>query len=202
MEGRQVARVPSLAESRSPQIPVGADLARRGPQVMPEVDDRRPAAEPIAVIDAVDDQSGLEHECVRNHRIMLRVGILRDVEVLLNRSFGVGEEGPLGPADARNSWRVWWSPVEIVAICVCHSDFRIKRGKFQMLLARLRAVMAARKRQDQGISALEFAEAQLGYSSLDVQAHASCHCPDSENKRPSKARSTGAVGPTQLIDAM
>jgi hypothetical protein len=29
-------------------------------------------------------------------RIMLRVGILRDVEVLLNRSFGVGEEGPLG----------------------------------------------------------------------------------------------------------
>jgi len=41
---------------------------------------------------------------------------------------------------------------------VRHSDLRIKRGKFQMLLVFLRAVMAARKRQDQGIVALEFAE--------------------------------------------
>jgi hypothetical protein len=32
---------------------------------------------------------------------MLRVGILRDVEVLLNRSFGVGEEGPLGTHRAK-----------------------------------------------------------------------------------------------------
>src|ERR1700735_1961879 len=96
IEGRQVARLPSLAESRSPQIPVGADLARHGAQVVPEVDDGRPAPEPIAVIDAVDDKSRLEHDCVRNHRIMLRVGILRDVEVFLNGSFGVGEEGPLG----------------------------------------------------------------------------------------------------------
>src|ERR1700683_2304015 len=96
MEGREVARVPSLAEPRGTQIPVGADLASHGPQVVPEIDDIRPPPEPIAVIDAVDDESWFEHECVRNHRIMLRVGILRDVEVLLNRSFGVGEEGPLG----------------------------------------------------------------------------------------------------------
>ena len=41
---------------------------------------------------------------------------------------------------------------------VSHSDFRIKRGKFPMLLVFLRAVMAARKRQDQGIIALEFTE--------------------------------------------
>src|SRR5271154_4666872 len=95
MEGRQVARVPSLAESRSLQIPVGADLARHGPQVVPEVDHRRPPPEPIAVIDAVDDESRLEHECMRNHRIMLGVGVFRDIEVLLNNSAGVGEEGPL-----------------------------------------------------------------------------------------------------------
>jgi hypothetical protein len=53
MEGRVVARVPSLAESRSPQIPIGADLARHGPQVVPEVDDRGPPPEPTAVICAV-----------------------------------------------------------------------------------------------------------------------------------------------------
>ena len=39
MKAREVARVPSLAEPRSPQIPVGADLARHGPQVVPEVGD-------------------------------------------------------------------------------------------------------------------------------------------------------------------
>ena len=37
---RQVARVPGLAESRGAQIPVGADLARHGSQVVPEVGDR------------------------------------------------------------------------------------------------------------------------------------------------------------------
>ena len=42
MEGRQVARVPGLAESGSLEIPVGADLAHHGPQVVPEVDDGRP----------------------------------------------------------------------------------------------------------------------------------------------------------------
>src|ERR1700685_4234083 len=91
MEGRQVARVPSLAESRGAQIPVGTDLARRGPQVVPEVDDRGPPPEPIAVVDAVDDESRLEDECKRNHRIMLRVSVFRDIEVLLNRSIWVGE---------------------------------------------------------------------------------------------------------------
>ncbi len=96
MEGRQVARVPGLAKPRSAQIPVGADLARHGPQVVPEVHDRGSAPEPITVLDAVDDKSRLEHECVRNHRIVLGVGVLRDVEVLLHRSVGVGEEGRLG----------------------------------------------------------------------------------------------------------
>src|SRR6202051_128545 len=62
MEGRQGARVPSLTESRTAQIPVRTDLARHGAQVVPEVDGGRPAPEPIAVIDAVDDESRLEHE--------------------------------------------------------------------------------------------------------------------------------------------
>jgi hypothetical protein len=47
---------------------------------------------------------------------MLRVSILHDVEVLLNGSFGVDRKVHWAPTDARNSWRVWWSSVEIVAI--------------------------------------------------------------------------------------
>jgi hypothetical protein len=41
---------------------------------------------------------------------------------------------------------------------VSHGDLRIKGGEIQMLLVFLRAVMAARKIQDQRIIALEFAE--------------------------------------------
>ena len=159
MEGRQVARIPCLAEPRSFQIPVGADLARHGPQVMPEIDDRRPAPEPIAVIDAVDDESRLEHERMRDHRIVLRVGVFRDIQILLNGSVGVGEEGPLG---AHRSAELLQSVVVVGGnrgnLRVRHSDFRIKRGEVQVLLVFLGAVMAARKRQDQGIIALEFAE--------------------------------------------
>ena len=163
MEGGEVARVPSLAESGGAQIPVGPDLARYHPQVAPEVDDRGPAPEPIAVINAVDNEARLEHERMRNHRIMLRVGILRDVEGLLNRSFGVGEEGPLG---AHRRAELLDSVVVIGGdgsnLCICHSDFRIKRGEIEMLLVFFRAVVATRKRQDQWVIALEFAEPAQG----------------------------------------
>ena len=96
MEAREVTRIPRLAESRSAQIPVWADFARHGAQVVPKIDDRRTPPEPVAVIDAVDHETRLEHERMRDHRIMLGVGVLLDVEILLNRSVGIGKEGPLG----------------------------------------------------------------------------------------------------------
>jgi len=96
VKARQVARVPCLAESRRAQVPVGTDFTRHNAQIMPKVCDRRPAPKPVAVVDAVDHQAWLEHQRVRNHRIVFGVGILLDVEVLLNLSLRVGEEGPLG----------------------------------------------------------------------------------------------------------
>src|SRR3954447_22527623 len=56
VEGREVPGVPRLAQPRRAQVPVRADLARGGAQVVPEVGDRGPAPEPVAVVDAVDDQ--------------------------------------------------------------------------------------------------------------------------------------------------
>jgi hypothetical protein len=44
----------------------------------------------------VDDQPGLEHQRVRDHRVVLRVGVLLDLQILLNGAVRVGEEGPLG----------------------------------------------------------------------------------------------------------
>jgi hypothetical protein len=95
---------------------------------------------------------------------MFWVGILRDVEVLLDRPVGVGEEGPLG---AYRRPKLLECVVVIRGnrddLGIRHSDLRIKLGKFPVLLVFFRAVMAARKRQDQGISALEFANA-TGYA--------------------------------------
>ena len=65
-------------------------------QVVPQVVDRRTAPEPVAVVDAVDDQPRLEHEGVRDHRVVVGVGVLLDVQILLDGPLGVGQERPLG----------------------------------------------------------------------------------------------------------
>src|SRR5579864_569593 len=96
MKGREVAGVPSLAESGGPQIPIGAYFARHRPQVVPKVGGRGAPPEPIAVVDTVNDEARFEYERVGNHGIVLRVRVFHDVESLLNRSAGVGEERPLG----------------------------------------------------------------------------------------------------------
>src|SRR5271156_91724 len=89
VETREVTRIPCLAESRNTQIPVWADFAGHHAQIVPKIDDRRTAPEPVAVIDAVNHEARLEYECVRDHRIVLGVGVLLDVEILLNGSVGV-----------------------------------------------------------------------------------------------------------------
>src|SRR6266516_2749491 len=95
MEARTIPRVPGLAQARGAEVPVGANLTGNGAQVAPEVNDRWAPPEPVAVVDAVDDQAGLQNERVRDHRIVLRIGVLLDVEVLLDDAPRVGEEGPL-----------------------------------------------------------------------------------------------------------
>src|SRR3954454_11370856 len=95
VEGRPVARVPGVAQPGGAEVPVGTDLARRRPQIVPQVDYRGAPPEPVAVVDAVDDEPGLEHQRVRDHRVVLGVRVLLDVEVLLDDAPGVGEERPL-----------------------------------------------------------------------------------------------------------
>src|SRR5689334_3647959 len=85
VELRVVAGGPGFAETRCAQIPVWADLGRGRAQVMPQVVERGPAPEPVAVVDAVDDQPGLEHKRVRDHWVVVGVGVFGDVEVLLDR---------------------------------------------------------------------------------------------------------------------
>jgi len=93
---RKVSGTPGLAQSRRAEIPVRADLTRHYAQVMPKIDDGGAAPEPIAIIDTVDHETRLQHQRVRDHRIVLGIGVLLDVEVLLDGSRRVGKERPLG----------------------------------------------------------------------------------------------------------
>src|SRR5277367_4369242 len=92
VETREVTRIPCLAESRSTQIPVWADFTRGGAQIVPKIDDRWTPPEPVAVIDGVNHEARLENERMRDHRIVLGVGVLLDVEVFLNGSVGIRKE--------------------------------------------------------------------------------------------------------------
>jgi hypothetical protein len=48
-ERREVLYIPCLAEARAAQIPVWANFAGHGAQVVAKIDDRRRAPEPVAV---------------------------------------------------------------------------------------------------------------------------------------------------------
>ena len=90
---------------------------------------------------------------------LLGVGVLLDVEVLLDDPPRVGEEGPLG-ADRRAELlqRVVLVGRDRGHLGVRHGDLRIERRELEVLLVLLRAVVAAREREDQRVVALQLAE--------------------------------------------
>src|SRR5215207_9983550 len=153
MERREVARVPRLAETGAAEVPVGADVGADRAQLVPEVIDRRAPPEPVAVVDAVDHEPRFEHERVRDHRVVLAVGVLLDVEVLLDDARRVGEEGPLGSdRGAELLERVMLVGGDRGDLGVGHGELGIEGGELEVLLVLLRAVVAAREREDGGSS--------------------------------------------------
>src|SRR5580698_8291392 len=95
VECRQVSRFPRVTESWGAQVPVGADLLCDSAEVVPEIGDGGTPPEPVAVVDAVNDEARLENQRVRNHWIVLGIGVLLDVEILLHNSFRIGQKRPL-----------------------------------------------------------------------------------------------------------
>jgi hypothetical protein len=96
---------------------------------------------------------------VRDHRVVVRVGVLLDVEVLLDDPSGVGEEGPPG-ADrvAELLQRVVHIGGDRDDLRVGDSDLGLERGQLQVLLVLLRAVVAAGEREDHRVTALQLAQ--------------------------------------------
>jgi hypothetical protein len=157
------AGVPCRAQVRCGQVPVRADFAGYLAKIAAQVLERRPAPEPVAVVDAVDDQPRLEYERVRDHRVVVGVGVFLDVEVLLDLAAGVGQEGPLR-AD-RVSELVGLKDVvgrDGDDLGVGDADLRVVGGQLEVLLVVLGAEAAAGEHQDHRVDPLQFAQPPPG----------------------------------------
>ena len=80
-------------------VPVGAAFFGNRAKVLAEIFQGGAAEEPIAIVDLINDKTGLENNHARDHGILKRVGVLGDVEIFLDYSARVGKERPVG-ADA------------------------------------------------------------------------------------------------------
>ena len=89
------ALLPRSFEFRGGDVPVRPAFSRNGSEVLAELFHGRPPEKPIAVIDLVNDQTRLENNRVRNHGIVRRIRIFGDVEIFLDLSRRVRQEGPV-----------------------------------------------------------------------------------------------------------
>ena len=107
----------------------------------------------------MNHEARLEDDCVRDHRVVLGVGVLLNVEVLLNLSARVREERPLG---AHRRPKLLEGVVVVGRdrrdLRVGDGDPRVERRQLLVLLVLLRTVMAAREREDHRVVALQLAE--------------------------------------------
>jgi hypothetical protein len=79
------ALLPRRFEFRRRDVPVRlAEIFKSGP-----------IEKPVAVVNLVNDKTGLENDHVRDHGIVEGIGVFGDVEVLLDHAPRVGEEGPM-----------------------------------------------------------------------------------------------------------
>src|SRR5207249_4456383 len=205
-------RMKSISSIRTPSRQQGTRGSATSSSVVP-TSQRSPTSAPFTSIPSVvrfspncatgnDRPSSLSH----HRKSSIAVGVLLDLEVPLDRSLWVGEEGPLG-ADRRTELleRVVVIGRDRDHLGVRHGDLRVERGELQMLLVLLRAVVAAREREDQRVLALQLAElawgrcviGQLvigkGASGRDVRTHGrtppSCGQPPATSCWPRRHRS-------------
>ena len=71
-------------------VPIRSTFLRHVTQVLPKLFDGRPTKKPVAGVDLEYDESRLEDDDMRDHRIVLGVRVLGDVEILLNLSPRIG----------------------------------------------------------------------------------------------------------------
>src|SRR4051812_13625294 len=75
IETRLLAIRPGCPLRRAADLPIWTAAPQYFAQVEAQLLDRGPAEEPVAVVDLVDTQTRFEHQRVRDHRIVIRVGV-------------------------------------------------------------------------------------------------------------------------------
>jgi hypothetical protein len=78
------ALLPSCFELGRCDVPIRSAFLGDGAEVLSEILHGRPAEEPVAIIDLVDDKAGLEDKHMGDHRIVDRIGIFGNVEIFLD----------------------------------------------------------------------------------------------------------------------
>src|SRR5229473_3087687 len=81
---------PSRFQFGSGDVPVRTAFLQHGTQVLPKLFDGRSAKKPVAVVYLEYYETRLDDDDVRDHRIVLGVRVLGDVEILLNLSSRIG----------------------------------------------------------------------------------------------------------------
>jgi hypothetical protein len=94
------ALLPRCFEFGRCDVPVWPAFLGNGTQVLAKIFQSRPAEEPVAVVDLINDKAGLKDNHMGDHGIVDRIGIFGDVEVILDNSPRVGEERPVGTDSA------------------------------------------------------------------------------------------------------
>src|SRR3984893_13083068 len=77
------APFPCSFQFRLGNVPVRTAFLQHSTQVLPKIFDGRSAKKPVAVVNLEYNETRFEDDDMRNHRIVLRVGVLGDVEILL-----------------------------------------------------------------------------------------------------------------------
>src|SRR6267143_4277017 len=78
------ALCPSGFQFGAGDVPVWTALLQHSAQVLPKLFDGRSAKKPVAVVDLEYDETWFQDDDMRDHRIVLGIRVLGNVEVLLN----------------------------------------------------------------------------------------------------------------------
>src|SRR5712672_170283 len=91
---------PSSFQFGPSDVPIRTAFLQHNAQVLPKLFDGRSAKKPVAVINLEYHETRFENDDMRDHRVVLGVRVLGDVEILLNLASRIRQKGPMS-ADAR-----------------------------------------------------------------------------------------------------
>ena len=84
------APFPSGFQFGPSDVPIRSTFLRHVAQVLPKLFDGRTTEKPIAAVNLEYDESRFEDDDMRDHRIVLGVRVLDDVQILLNLAPRIG----------------------------------------------------------------------------------------------------------------